>query len=85
MALSSAAAVLRSISKGKAAPPLPPLPQQLGDEAVDGLEGWTDDIYIYSYLVMNQYVYIYIYTNSIHGNWNSGLYLGLNFGQAKCL
>lgn len=39
MALSSAAAVLRSISKGKAAPPLPPLPQQLGDEAVDGLEG----------------------------------------------
>lgn len=29
-------AVIRSISKGKAAPPLPPLPTQLGNEARDG-------------------------------------------------
>ena len=65
MALSSAAAVLRSISKGKAAPPLPPLPQQLGDEAVDGLEGWTDDIYIYIFIFSHESVcniYIYIRT-----------------------
>ena len=34
-------AVIRRISKGKSAPPLPPLPTQLGNETRDGrVEGW---------------------------------------------